>query len=91
MTDNSAALPADIAEPVSEPAKTKEKLKLSSLRMIASFTARYPRQIGFALLALITAAGSTLAIPAGLKLIIDEGFACFVWLRVFSRKTVPPK
>ena len=75
MTDNSAALPADIAEPVSEPAKTKEKLKLSSLRMIASFTARYPRQIGFALLALITAAGSTLAIPAGLKLIIDEGFA----------------
>ncbi len=75
MTDNSAALPANIAEPAQEPTKTKEKLKLSSLRMIARFTAHYPRQIGFALLALITAAGSTLAIPAGLKLIIDEGFA----------------
>ncbi len=74
MTENTAALPADNAEPASEPAKTKEKLKLSSLRMIGSFTARYPRQIGFALLALISAAGSTLAIPAGLKLIIDEGF-----------------
>ncbi len=75
MTDNSVALPpAEIAQPAAEPAKTKERLKLSSLRMIAQFTARYPRQIIYALIALLTAAGSTLAIPAGLKLIIDEGY-----------------
>ncbi|HMT41984.1 MAG TPA: ABC transporter transmembrane domain-containing protein [Sphingorhabdus sp.] len=42
--------------------------------MIASFTIAYPRQILFALLALIFAASSTLAIPFGLRLIIDKGF-----------------
>jgi ATP-binding cassette, subfamily B, bacterial len=52
----------------------KEKPKFGSLRMIANFASRYPRQIIFALVALFAAAGSTLAIPAGLKLIIDEGF-----------------
>jgi ATP-binding cassette subfamily B protein len=42
--------------------------------MIATFTARYPKQIFFALLALIVAASSTLAIPYGSRLIIDKGF-----------------
>ncbi len=54
--------------------KLKEKANFGSLRMIASFTARYPKQIFFALTALLAAASSTLAIPYGLKLIIDEGF-----------------
>lgn len=52
----------------------KAKVNFSSLRMIASFTIAYPRQILFALLALIFAASSTLAIPFGLRLIIDKGF-----------------
>ncbi len=52
----------------------KAKVNFSSLRMIASFTIGYPRQILFALLALIFAASSTLAIPFGLRLIIDKGF-----------------
>ncbi len=52
----------------------KPKLSFGSLRMIGHFTIRYPRQIMFALLALVAAATSTLAIPYGLRLIIDEGF-----------------
>lgn len=56
------------------PAEAKPKANFGSLRMIGHFAAQYPRQIAFALLALIAAASSTLAIPAGLKLIIDEGF-----------------
>ena len=52
----------------------KPKLNFGSLRMIGHFTIRYPRQITYALLALIAAAASTLAIPYGLRLIIDEGF-----------------
>ena len=62
---------------VSETAETiaaKPKPNFGSLRMIGHFTIRYPRQITYALLALIAAAASTLAIPYGLRLIIDEGF-----------------
>jgi ATP-binding cassette subfamily B protein len=57
-----------------EAAPAKPKLNFGSLRMIGHFTIRYPRQITYALLALIAAAASTLAIPYGLRLIIDEGF-----------------
>jgi ATP-binding cassette subfamily B protein len=57
-----------------EAAAAKPKLSFGSLRMIGHFTVRYPRQITYALLALIAAAASTLAIPYGLRLIIDEGF-----------------
>jgi ATP-binding cassette subfamily B protein len=57
-----------------EAAAAKPKLSCGSLRMIGHFTVRYPRQITYALLALIAAAASTLAIPYGLRLIIDEGF-----------------
>ncbi|WP_397604314.1 ABC transporter transmembrane domain-containing protein [Sphingorhabdus sp.] len=57
-----------------EAVPVKPKLNFGSLRMIGHFTIRYPRQITYALLALIAAAASTLAIPYGLRLIIDEGF-----------------
>ena len=57
-----------------EAAPVKPKLNFGSLRMIGHFTVRYPRQITYALLALVAAAASTLAIPYGLRLIIDEGF-----------------
>lgn len=59
---------------VAEAVPAKPKLNFGSLRMIGHFTIRYPRQITYALLALIAAAASTLAIPYGLRLIIDEGF-----------------
>ena len=63
------AITASEEAPVAKP-----KLNFGSLRMIGHFTMRYPRQIMFALLALVAAATSTLAIPYGLRLIIDEGF-----------------
>jgi len=73
MNDVTAALPEtpDSGKPPAEP---KAKVNLGSLRMIARFTLDYPRQILFALLALVVAASSTLAIPYGLRLIIDKGF-----------------
>lgn len=49
--------------------------KLGNLRMVWRHASAYPQQIIFALLALAVAAASTLAIPAGFRLIIDRGFA----------------
>ncbi len=73
MNDVTAAMP-DAPDGGKPPAEPKAKVNLGSLRMIARFTLDYPRQILFALLALVVAASSTLAIPYGLRLIIDKGF-----------------
>jgi len=73
MNDVTAAMP-DAPDSGKPPAEPKAKVNLGSLRMIARFTLDYPRQILFALLALVVAASSTLAIPYGLRLIIDKGF-----------------
>ena len=62
------------ASDTAETMAAKPKLNFGSLRMIGHFTIKYPRQISYALLALVAAASSTLAIPYGLRLIIDEGF-----------------
>ncbi len=50
------------------------KAKLGSLKMIWQHAIAYPKQILFAGLALLVAAGATLAIPAGFQRIIDKGF-----------------
>lgn len=47
---------------------------LAPLRMVFREAAKYPRQIGFALLALMITALATLAIPWRFKVIIDEAF-----------------
>lgn len=75
MTIETTDAPTLDASDTAETMATKPKLNFGSLRMIVHFTIRYPRQITYALLALIAAAASTLAIPYGLRLIIDEGFA----------------
>ena len=75
MTIETTDAPTLDASDTAETTATKPKLIFGSLRMIGHFTIRYPRQITYALLALIAAAASTLAIPYGLRLIIDEGFA----------------
>jgi ATP-binding cassette subfamily B protein len=49
--------------------------KLGNLRIIWGFTARYKGHVAGALLALLVAAGATLAIPNAFKLIIDRGFS----------------
>ena len=66
---------ADSAAPdvkSSEPPKAKS---LGPLKMIYSAASKYPTQIVLAIIALLITAGATLAIPAGLQLIIDRGFA----------------
>ena len=57
-------------ETVAKPARS-----LGPLRMIWRETARYPRQVLFAALALLVTATATIAIPASFRLIIDRGFA----------------
>jgi ATP-binding cassette, subfamily B, bacterial len=49
--------------------------KIGNLRLVWSFAARYRGHIAMAVLALITAAAATLAIPSGFRLVIDRGFA----------------
>jgi ATP-binding cassette subfamily B protein len=47
---------------------------VKNLRMIWSFASRYPGHIAMAAFALLIAAGSTISIPWGFKLVIDRGF-----------------
>ena len=62
--------------------------KLSNLNMVWRIAVRYPGKIVCATLALVTAALATLAIPAGLRLVVDKGFGAqggeisryFYWL-----------
>lgn len=74
MTNDMTDVPTTGTSEIAETIVAKPKPNFGSLRMIGHFTIRYPRQITYALLALIAAAASTLAIPYGLRLIIDEGF-----------------
>jgi ATP-binding cassette subfamily B protein len=74
MTIETTDAPTLNASDTAETIAAKPKPNFGSLRMIGHFTIKYPRQISYALLALVAAASSTLAIPYGLRLIIDEGF-----------------
>jgi len=49
--------------------------KIGNLALIWRFAARYPGHIALAALALLVAAGATLAIPSGFRLVIDRGFS----------------
>jgi len=48
--------------------------RIGNLRMVWRRMARYPWRVAAAIVALATAAGATLAIPAGLRQVIDRGF-----------------
>jgi ATP-binding cassette, subfamily B, bacterial len=67
-----AAAPPQTDKPSAEPPPAKN---LGPLRMIWRETAKYPRQVFFAALALFITAAATLAIPAGFRLVIDRGFS----------------
>jgi len=54
--------------------KTGSDRKLGNLAMIWRHAIRYPGRIAGAALALLTAAGATLAIPEGFRRVIDKGF-----------------
>ncbi|MXP10705.1 ABC transporter transmembrane domain-containing protein [Pseudoblastomonas halimionae] len=65
-----------MADPAPEKSSLPPKAKsLGPLLMIWRAATQYPTQVAIAFLALITTAGATLAIPAGLKLVVDRGFA----------------
>ncbi|WP_439532267.1 ABC transporter transmembrane domain-containing protein [Polymorphobacter sp.] len=52
-----------------------EQRKLSRLRLVWDFVRAYPGHLTGALVALVVAASATLAIPQGLKMIVDNGFS----------------
>jgi len=60
--------------PKAKPADPSQR-NLGNLRMVWRFVAHYPGHVAAALVALIVAAGATLAIPAVFKQVIDKGFA----------------
>ena len=51
------------------------KPPLGNLRVIWNYLKSYPKQLAGAGFALILAAGSSLAIPGGFRLVVDKGFA----------------
>lgn len=57
--------------PATEPPPARN---LGPLRMVARETAKYPRHVLMALLALTVTASATLAIPAGFRMVVDRGF-----------------
>ena len=63
--------PAPKADPAAPPAPRR----LSNLIVIWRFMVRYKGHVASALLALLVAAGATIAIPNAFRLIIDRGFA----------------
>ena len=61
--------PGDVSAPDPKPARS-----LGPLRMIWGLALHYPRQVLFALLALLTTSLATIAIPMRFKAIIDQAF-----------------
>lgn len=55
--------------------KSEAPRRIGNLRLVWNFAARYRVHIFMALVALLTAAAATLAIPSGFRLVIDRGFA----------------
>jgi len=63
------------AAPASTPAaEGKPARSLGPLRMVWGLAARYPRQVGIALLALMASSSATIAIPMRFKAIVDQAF-----------------
>ena len=67
-----AAMPATAAVVGDAPAPKARSL--GPLRMVFGTAVQYPREIAFALLALVITSAATLAIPWRFKVIIDEAF-----------------
>jgi ATP-binding cassette, subfamily B, bacterial len=74
MSENSIETSGTDAATISQTEAPATQKKLSNLGMVWRRVAHYPRQVAFAGLALLVAAGATLAIPAGFKRVIDQGF-----------------
>ena len=66
------ATSVDTAEAIAE---AKPARSFGPLRMVWRAVAAYPGRVALAMAALITTAAATLAIPAGFRLVIDQGFS----------------
>ena len=55
--------------------KPKSNRRIGDLRIVWQQVLLYPRQLVFALLALVTTSAATIAIPYGFKRVVDRGFA----------------
>ena len=58
----------------SNPLKPASDRKIGNLRLVLQFAARYPGRIVCALIALALASATTVSIPMGFNIVIDEGF-----------------
>ncbi|NCP10728.1 MAG: ATP-binding cassette domain-containing protein [Sphingomonadales bacterium] len=67
--------PASVRRPDPDDKDAAAPRPIGNLRMVWHFATRYPGRIAIAIVALTTAAAATLAIPAGFKRIIDNGFS----------------
>jgi len=63
----------------------KPARSLGPLRMVYRETAKYPKQVAVALLALLTTASATIAIPARFKAIIDRAFGAGANVEVINQ------
>lgn len=61
--------------PTAAASSAQPSRKLGNLRVIWSFTRRYPLELLLATLALLMSSAATLLVPATFKLIVDNGFA----------------
>lgn len=79
MTDSAADLVNPDGKSTDKATETRSppegSKKLGNLQMVWQHASAYPRQISYALIALVVAASATLAIPAGIRMVIDRGFA----------------
>jgi ATP-binding cassette, subfamily B, bacterial len=64
-----------VTEPVKLPKAPPKKRNISSLGVVWKFATAYPGRIAIALVALTFASAATLAIPFGLRIVVDQGFA----------------
>ena len=64
-----------MSKPSADPAPSR---KISNLTLLWGYARRYPGYVAAALTALVVSASATLAIPQGLKLVVDRGFGAGV-------------
>lgn len=55
-------------------ARAKQRARVSSLAMVMPYLKHYRHRVGLALIALVAAAGTTLAVPMAVRRMIDFGF-----------------
>ncbi len=74
MDQETAPSPAASPAPAASDLPPREQRKLANLGLLWQFARTYPSHLAAALTALVIAAMATLAIPQGMKQVVDHGF-----------------